>query len=90
MNPRNAGKKGFHRLYLRPFFVLLAGCGKTLFQPRIVIPAEAGIQCFQGLLGSRFRGSDGSVEFFRILLGKRTHDDVAGGEKRIRKNLMKS
>jgi hypothetical protein len=46
----------------------LAGCGKTLFQSRRVIPAEAGIHSFQGFLGSRFRGSDGSVEFFRNLL----------------------
>jgi hypothetical protein len=34
----------------------------------MVIPAEAGIQFFQGVLGSRFRGSDGPVEFFRNLL----------------------
>jgi hypothetical protein len=45
----------------------------------MVIPAEAGIQSFQGLLGSRsllktcrdkLRGSDGSMEFFRSLLDK--------------------
>jgi hypothetical protein len=46
----------------------LAGCGKTLFQSRMVIPAEAGIQSFQRLLDSRLRGSDGSMDFSRILL----------------------
>jgi hypothetical protein len=29
----------------------------------MVIPAEAGIQSFQGILDSRFRGSDGSSGF---------------------------
>jgi predicted Zn-dependent peptidase len=37
----------------------------------IVIPAEAGIQSFHRILDSRFRGSDGKTEFFRILLGIR-------------------
>jgi hypothetical protein len=32
----------------------------------MVIPAKAGIQYFKRLLDSRFRGSDGSVEVFRI------------------------
>ena len=32
------------------------------------MPAEAGIQSFQYLLDSRFRGSDEEAEFFRILL----------------------
>jgi hypothetical protein len=48
----------------------LEGYGKSLFLARIVIPAEAGIQYFQCFLDSRLRGSDGSVEFFRILLEK--------------------
>ena len=30
--------------------------------------AEAGIQAFQGILDSRFRGSNVSSRFFRILL----------------------
>ena len=37
----------------------LAGCGKSDFVPRKVIPAKAGIQSLQGILDSRFRGSDG-------------------------------
>jgi hypothetical protein len=58
--------------------VLSSRMRKTLFQSRMVIPAEAGIQFFQGVLGSRsllktcrdkLRGSDGPVEFFRNLLG---------------------
>jgi len=46
----------------------LVGFRKTLFQTRMVIPAEAGIQNFQRLLDSRFRGSDGSVGSFRMRL----------------------
>jgi len=38
----------------------LADRAKNLFQARSVIPAEAGIQSFQGILDSRFRGSDAS------------------------------
>ena len=41
---------------------------KKFFSPFAVIPAEAGIQSFQYLLDSRFRGSDGGLKFFRILL----------------------
>jgi hypothetical protein len=36
---------------------------KSLFS---VIPAQAGIQSFQGLLDSRLRGSDGSWDFLRL------------------------
>jgi len=36
---------------------------KTLF---LVIPAQAGIQSFQGLLNSRLRGSDDLKDFLRI------------------------
>jgi hypothetical protein len=41
---------------------------KKSFAPYVVIPAEAGIQSFQSILDSRLRGSDGKLEFFRILL----------------------
>ena len=34
-----------------------------------VIPAEAGIQSFQFIMASRFRGSGSALEFFSILLG---------------------
>ena len=34
----------------------------TLF----VIPAEAGIQFFQGLMDSRLRGSDSTFDFLRV------------------------
>jgi hypothetical protein len=42
--------------------------GKILFQSFSAIPAKAEIQFLQFLLGSRFRGSDGLLEFFRALL----------------------
>jgi hypothetical protein len=34
----------------------------------VVIPAKAGIQSFQGILDSRFCGSDGECGFFRNLI----------------------
>jgi hypothetical protein len=34
----------------------------------VVIPAKAGIQSFQGILDSRFGGSEGDLGFFHILL----------------------
>jgi len=52
------------KILIQEYFIFkLTGCAKALFQSRFVIPAEAGIQSFQGFLGSRFRGSDGSGEF---------------------------
>ena len=37
----------------------------------VVTPAKAGLQSFQEFLDSRFRWSDGKLEFFRILLDNR-------------------
>ena len=46
----------FNRLLKRPH------------EPCRVIPAEEGIQCFQSVMDSRFRGSDSGLVFFSILL----------------------
>jgi hypothetical protein len=48
----------------------LAEYWKNPFRPLVVIPAKAGIQSFQGILDSRFRGSDGGCRFFSNLLEK--------------------
>ncbi len=39
---------------------------KSRKMPFSVIPAEAGIQCFQTLLDSRLRGSDEFWDFLRV------------------------
>ena len=39
---------------------------KSPLQPLSVIPAKAGIQLFQALLDSRFRGSDVVFDFLRV------------------------
>jgi hypothetical protein len=39
---------------------------KSRFYPVFVIPAEAGIQLNQSVLGSRLRGSDGFFDFLRF------------------------
>jgi hypothetical protein len=44
------------------FFEDLAKSG---FYPDFVIPAKAGIQVNQSVLGSRLRGSDGFSDFLR-------------------------
>jgi hypothetical protein len=43
--------------------MLFARFVKTLFYSVIVIPAKAGIQSNQSVLGSRLRGSDGISRF---------------------------
>jgi len=40
---------------------------------QIVIPAEAGIQSFQDLLDSRFRGNDNARVFFKGLKYSLSH-----------------
>jgi hypothetical protein len=44
---------------------LIDGLAKSRFYPVNVIPAKAGIQLNQEVLGSRLRGSDGFSDFFR-------------------------
>ena len=39
---------------------------KSRFYPVFVIPAKAGIQLNQAVLGSRLRGSDGFFDFLRV------------------------
>jgi hypothetical protein len=39
---------------------------KSLFYPLFVIPAKAGIQLNQAVLGSRLRESDGFSDFLRV------------------------
>jgi len=42
------------------------GLAKSLELPITIIPAQAGIQCFQGVLGSSLRWSDVALGFLRI------------------------
>jgi hypothetical protein len=52
----------FSTFYQAVKFGGLAKSQKPLF---FVIPAKAGIQSFQALLGSRLSGSDGLEDFYR-------------------------
>jgi hypothetical protein len=47
---------------------LFDGFVKSRFYSGFVIPAKAGIQLNQGVLGSRLRGSDGFLTFYEIIL----------------------
>jgi hypothetical protein len=46
---------------------------KKFFRPLVVIPAKAGIQSFEGILDSRFRGSDGGCGSFSNLLEEKVN-----------------
>jgi hypothetical protein len=43
------------------------GFVKSRFPPCFVIPAKAGIQLIQAVLGSRLRGGDGFLTFYEII-----------------------
>jgi hypothetical protein len=53
------------------------GFVKSHFYPDFVIPAKAGIQLNQAVLGSRLRGSDGFSDFLRghQMLGMRINEN---------------
>ena len=59
-DPGLTGVTTFYELIKYDAFV------KSPLQPLSVIPAKAGIQLFQALLDSRFRGSDVVFDFLRV------------------------
>ena len=57
---------------------MVDGPVKSPLHSLFVIPAKAGIQLFQALLDSRFRGSDSCFDFLRV-----HHSSVFKLEKKI-------
>jgi hypothetical protein len=59
--------------------VIIDGLVKSRFHPVFVIPAKAGIQLNQAVLGSRLRGSDGFSIFYEFIIieRKKSHEDFS-------------